>query len=877
MRREVAVLNRAMEFFTEKDLAVRMGGPKEKWPEILLKELIDNAVDAAEGGTAPVVVNVAVAPDGFTVCDNGPGIPETVIRGSLDYNVRVSDKSLYCTPTRGQQGNALKCVWAAPFVAHGGKAAVKVTVAGNQYTVNVSADQINGTPEVTLAVENGRPVKNGTLVEVGWPDVACYGDKDRALDFYRLIWGFAALNPHVTFLYQAGDFEADTSAATDVGWKKWLPSWRPPPHWYNLDRFTSLVGGKLAAIRRSGGRPPRLRDFIAENFCGLKSTSDRAELLRGLGLEGCTLEDLAEGNALDGYRLGRLLSAMREYARPVKPKTLGLIGRRHLTETLIGRYEADERSVRYATETVVVDDLPYVLEVAFGFSCDEDYVLDEVYGVNWSPSVVRPPFSELKWALGDCGVDDEDPCTLIAHLACPRPEFVDSGKTVLSLPAEVSEALCRCVENVTAPWKKAKRKAERLDARRKRLEQREIDDALRQKKQQAGFLSIKAACWKVMEEAYQRASGNGQYPAEARQIMYAARRLVLTGKLTDQSRKNGGFYKNSSSFTQDVLPDFTEKNPELAKDWDVVFDDRGHFTEPHTHKHIGLGTVAVRDYLGSWEEDLPEPGLAYSVPWEVKTCGPANRYRFALFVEKEGFDSLLESARIQERFDVALMSTKGMSVTAARQLVEWLSRAGVTILVLHDFDKYGVSILHTLRSSTRRYKFKKKPRVIDLGLRLEDVKELGLDGEPVIYATKVNPRVCLRRSGASAAECKFLVSGGGEGKWEGKRVELNEMTSPQFVEYLERKLTEVGAKKVVPEGDALKDAYHLQLKKAKFQLAVEAATKGIGTEAAEVPDSLGERLEKMIEGKSDPWDKALWEVACEGAKAGQAFQGGSGI
>ena len=40
-----------------------------------------------------------------------------------------------------------------------------------------------------------------------------------------------------------------------------------------------------------------------------------------------------------------------------------------------------------------------------------------------------------------------------------------------------------------------------------------------------------------------------------------------------------------------------------------------------------------------------------------------------LFIEKEGFDPILESAGIAKKFDIAIMSTKGMSVTAARLLL----------------------------------------------------------------------------------------------------------------------------------------------------------------------------------------------------------------
>src|SRR5262249_38753994 len=152
---------------------------------------------------------------------------------------------------------------------------------------------------------------------------------------------------------------------------------------------------------------------------------------------------------------------------------------------------------------------------------------------------------------------------------------------------------------------------------------------------------------------------------------------------------------------------------------------RGHITEPHTGHCIGLGTVAVRDYIGGWQAEVPgrfePPALDLSCP----TRGPANRFRFALFVEKEGFDALLARAGIARRYDVAIMSTKGMSVTAARRLAEEFARQGVTLLVLHDFDKSGFSILHTLQNDTPRYRFTHRPRVLDLGLRLADVEALG--------------------------------------------------------------------------------------------------------------------------------------------------------
>ena len=50
-----------------------------------------------------------------------------------------------------------------------------------------------------------------------------------------------------------------------------------------------------------------------------------------------------------------------------------------------------------------------------------------------------------------------------------------------------------------------------------------------------------------------------------------------------------------------------------------------------------------------------------------------SRYRFAVFVEKEGFEPLINRSGLMQRYDVAIFSTKGMSPIAARQLVDAVS------------------------------------------------------------------------------------------------------------------------------------------------------------------------------------------------------------
>lgn len=51
-----------------------------------------------------------------------------------------------------------------------------------------------------------------------------------------------------------------------------------------------------------------------------------------------------------------------------------------------------------------------------------------------------------------------------------------------------------------------------------------------------------------------------------------------------------------------------------------------------------------------------------------------------------------------------------------------LHRDRIPLLVLHDFNKSGFSIIGTLRRSNRRYTFANEIEVVDLGLRLPDFR-----------------------------------------------------------------------------------------------------------------------------------------------------------
>jgi len=544
------------------------------------------------------------------------------------------------------------------------------------------------------------------------------------LDAYApaLVRHYALLNPHSAFAYEAGEASVEYPPH-DLAWAKWTPNAPTSPWWYTHAQFKTLLGAFLSRDRDNGGA--RLISTVLEEFDGFKGSAARTDVLRPLGLARATLEALVDGEDLDPALVAQLLSTMQARARPVAPKYLGVLDKPHLCEALASWYAVDPATLTYRAVKAVTDDVPYVLEVVCGWTETSDVERTLLGGFNFTPAL-DVPFRDLYTYCATADVTDDDPVTLMVHVTCPRLTPTDRGKGAVTLPDDVRAAMQTLVAKVTAPWAKLKAKVRRAGKQRALHEARE--------RRQHRPMDTKTAAWQVMEAAYLKASNQGRLPANARQIMYAARPEIL--RLTGKEQP----WKNSQYFTQTLLPDFMEAHPDLTANWDVVFDARGHFREPHTAYEFGLGTLEVRRYLSLWTRRLRASVEVPTLPHTINTWGPTFRYHYALFVEKEGFDALLARAQIQDRYDVALMSTKGMTVTAARRLIEALSQAGVTILVVHDFDKSGFEILHKFTADTRRYHYTVPPTVLDLGLRLEEALAMGLASEPVPYDTQRDPR-----------------------------------------------------------------------------------------------------------------------------------------
>jgi Topoisomerase 6 subunit A/Spo11, Toprim domain len=295
------------------------------------------------------------------------------------------------------------------------------------------------------------------------------------------------------------------------------------------------------------------------------------------------------------------------------------------------------------------------------------------------------------------------------------------------------------------------------------------------------------------------------------------------------------------------------ENPELTADWNVDYDDRGHFIEPHTGHMIGLGTLSVREYLGE-VHDLKLQEAAFA-PARIVTRGPHGAFGALLYTEKEGFLPLFEHVQLADRFDIGLMSSKGMSVVAARKLADAICHAyRIPLLVLHDFDKAGFSIVAGFkRRQSRRYTFENQIKVIDFGLRLNDVRGL-LDEATYDKGSEEKRHANLRKNGATPKEVEFLLH---------RRVELNAMTSRQLVDFAEHKLMEHGIGKVVPKQADLTNAYRLFARGFEVEKIVKRELKKLnGGSQVMVPRDLARRVRDYLDQHpAERWDQAVAAIS----------------
>ncbi len=248
-------VSRLMEFCSERELTNQTGHSAYEWPLVVGKELIDNALDAAEEAEVAPEITVTVDPGAIIIEDNAGGINAATIKSILDYTVRVSSREAYVSPTRGAQGNALKTILAMGYVLDRGNGDDRAGVStiesrGVRHQVEFRVDHINNQPKIVHTTAPS-PIEVGTRFTINWPvkNNLLEANED---EFQELVETYAWLNPHLTLSGTWFGREFINVKATKPDWEKWRPRDPTSAHWYDEARLSRYLAAHVSRDRDLG-------------------------------------------------------------------------------------------------------------------------------------------------------------------------------------------------------------------------------------------------------------------------------------------------------------------------------------------------------------------------------------------------------------------------------------------------------------------------------------------------------------------------------------------------------------------------------------------------------------------------------------------------
>jgi hypothetical protein len=159
-----------------------------------------------------------------------------------------------------------------------------------------------------------------------------------------------------------------------------------------------------------------------------------------------------------------------------------------------------------------------------------------------------------------------------------------------------------------------------------------------------------------------------------------------------------------------------------------------------------------------------------------------------------------------------LMSSKGNTTRAAKDLIDGLAEHDepVTVFCVHDADAWGTMIYQTFQEATRA-RGVRKVTIVNLGLEPWEARAAGLEVETVEREDKRKP---------VANYVREHTKGEYWDNWlQTHRIELNVMTTPRFIAWLDRKMAEHGDGKLIPPPKVLCSELEEKLE-ARMRVAV---------------------------------------------------------
>ncbi len=669
--------SRSLDYLNIQGLCAITGCQKEYFDSWILKELIDNALDACNADKVKhpkIDVEITRIDNvvNFCVQDNGPGLSQENLKRVLDFYRFSGSKYYLKKPQRGFMGNALKAIIGIPYALaqlHGQVPPVKVTSNGFCHTIRIEVIQSDN---VTVNIESIETDVNDTIVQVSLPALNKYwGRSQRYLNLIKL---YSIFNPAASFNISLQN-EQDNYTRSFPGEESPRKTFKGKPsiHWCTLEEIRRYIKALEETTSISVDK------FISSYF-GFSTKTRRTEILNPIDIPPETnLSELCED------KVDQIYNTMVSSRKPPKPKQLTQIGEKKLLAKISAAYfEPLKHKYKSIATDYHVDGVSYPSRIEVLIMTTDKETLPKrrvIVGINQTPTLNNPlrntifygskkkksTFHGVHAFLDSVNIKEKDPLLVLIHISTPNPSYENYGKTQLNIQPFL-KPLTQAIKTASSFYSRYKRGNRKVG---EKSEARKL----------------------LMQELLRRVEllkAQGHIPDN---------QMITMQTLYYQIRKKMG-------------GDIKIKRKSLIAAIKPECDDLG-------YKRLQLGIITtVRAELHFRGKDYP---ISYDNLDRLAKLGSD-----IIIVEKEGISLAL--SKCADKYGVALLTSRGFLVEYAQELVELMREQKGNLYLLTDFDAAGISI------ST------KVPSVPRIGVDRFTHVELGLATKSVVekYKPKKN-------------------------------------------------------------------------------------------------------------------------------------------
>ena len=631
----------ASDFFNMKGLEARTGLTSYSWGLAIIKELVDNALDAVESQEEKHIDLIA-KDNKFKLFDNGNGLSVGDIRQIYDFENYVSKNRHVITASRGKQGNGLKSIIGMCYVKK-----YSLLWHTNDGIILQAVFNADSVADQELAVSfNNVESTNRTGVEI---DGICYNEEF----LETIIEQYSACNPDVTFnldfattqkQFKAIAVPINRTEETSLDFYtfkdfKRLISVQPPTDTYKsfLKTYFGTRTANNSAIK-SKMSDLNLSDKVKNDFDHLKTTLKNKPytLLKQhlLGFEN-TFEVSIKADSMD-IKDTTNFPCLVEY-------TITKLGERQ-NKTVINCYI--NNSITYFD----------------GSSLNFQYNSYKIS--NTKKPVYAHDLDQLLESFTDYKFD--------IHIIAPYLKFKDFGKTQIDISDFINILVDELRKSLNKEKKKFNNMANKKPAR-------------------------KILAKMYMTDAFLQASSNGKYAITARQMYYKLRELAGRDRFDWEGKST------YDRFTQEWLTEWLDENDQYESK--VNFSERGNFYVDGSQVGLGSANVRTFiDGINSKPDQFVLYGGIQDQIYIKDEFNIKYKYDKALYIEKTGFDAVFRAEHLDEKYNIFIVSGQGFASREARRLLYNLQKQGLKLYCMHDLDVSGVNIYNSMCQANEKFK-----------------------------------------------------------------------------------------------------------------------------------------------------------------------------